>query len=102
MTWHDALASDLVEDDDVVGVKVADKEIAIYRVDGRIYATSNICTHGDALLSEGWVDEGCIECPLHQGRFDITTGKGQGAPISVDLQTFAAKEDSGRIFVELP
>lgn len=102
MAWHEALEGRLVEENDVVGVTVAGKEVALYRVDGRIHATSNICTHGDALLSEGWVDDGCIECPLHQGRFEIATGKGQGAPISVDLQTYVAKEEDGRIFVAMP
>lgn len=101
MGWHEVLEGQLVQENDVVGVKVDGRDVALYRVEGRIYATSNICTHGDALLSEGWVDDGCIECPLHQGRFEIATGKGQGTPISVDLETYAVKEECGRIFVEM-
>ena len=100
MAWHRACEARLVQESEVVGVEVADRKIAVYRLAGRIYATNNICTHGDALLSDGWVDDGCIECPLHQGRFDIATGKGQGAPITVDIETYAAEEKDGWIHVE--
>jgi nitrite reductase/ring-hydroxylating ferredoxin subunit len=101
MAWHKVFETRLLKEDEVVGVKIVDEDVALYRVGGRVYATHNVCTHGEALLSEGWVDDGCIECPLHQGRFEIATGKGQGSPISVDLKTYAVKEDSGWIHVEV-
>jgi nitrite reductase/ring-hydroxylating ferredoxin subunit len=71
-------------------------------VDGRYYATSNICTHATAFLTEGWLEGTLIECPLHAGQFDIRDGKGQGAPISCDLQTFPVRTEGGdvEIFVE--
>jgi len=42
--------------DSVIGVKAGDLDVALYNIDGQIYATHNICTHAQALLSEGWLD----------------------------------------------
>jgi naphthalene 1,2-dioxygenase system ferredoxin subunit len=88
-----------VETDDVIAVKVGEQEIAIYNVDGEYYATSNICTHQYARLSEGFVIDGVIECPLHQGRFDIANGKPKGAPVHVPLCTFPVKVEGTDIHV---
>jgi nitrite reductase/ring-hydroxylating ferredoxin subunit len=101
MAWQRAAELKSIEEDGVIGVDIADRKIALYRIAGKVYATDNICTHAYALLSDGFVEDGCIECPLHQGRFDIATGKGQGAPIDVDLQTFPVKEEDGWALVEV-
>ena len=42
---------------------------------GRFYATADRCTHEEASLSDGWIQDGTIECPRHQGFFDIVSGK---------------------------
>jgi nitrite reductase/ring-hydroxylating ferredoxin subunit len=102
MAWFRAAELMTIEEDNVIGVEVGGRNIALYRVGGKIYATDNICTHAYALLSDGYVEDGCIECPLHQGRFDIATGKGQGAPIAADLETFSVKEEDGWALVDVP
>ena len=56
--------------------------------DGEIFATDNICTHAYAKLSDGWIERGEIECPLHAGRFDIRTGKATAPPCADDLKTY--------------
>ena len=86
---------------DMVGVKVGDKLIALYNVAGRIYATDNVCTHAFALLSDGWLDGSEIECPLHAGRFDVTTGKGLGPPIPSDIRTYETRIVGDRIEIDL-
>ncbi len=43
-----------------------------------------------------------IECPKHNGRFDYRTGKGLRAPVCVDLQTYPAKAEGGRVLVQVP
>jgi nitrite reductase/ring-hydroxylating ferredoxin subunit len=101
MAWHRAAELTSIEEDNVIGVEVEGRNIALYRVAGKVYATDNICTHAYALLSDGYVEDGCIECPLHQGRFEISTGKGQGAPIAKDLQTFPVKEEEGWALVDI-
>ena len=78
-------------DGDVLGVSVGEEQIALYNLNGEIYATSNICTHAFALLSDGWLDGEVIECPLHAGRFEVKTGKGLGPPIPCDIKTYPVR-----------
>src|SRR5271170_6853968 len=91
-----------VGEGEVLGVEIGDKSIALYNLDSEIYATDNICTHAFALLSDGWLDGDCIECPLHSGRFEIKTGKGLGAPIPCDLKTFPVRVVGDEVQVQLP
>jgi len=102
MGWeHLANTSDF-ERRSVVGRASDSRLIAIYRVDGTYYATSDICTHASARLSQGEVVDGYIECPLHFGLFDIATGKAQGAPVVRDLITFPVKLVGTKILVDVP
>jgi naphthalene 1,2-dioxygenase system ferredoxin subunit len=76
---------------EILGVEVGQKSIALYNVDGKIYATDNICTHAFAMLSDGWLDGDCIECPLHAGRFDVKTGKALGPPVEEDIKVYPVR-----------
>ena len=99
--WIDAAAQADVPEGDVIGVMVAGKDIALYEVGGEVFATDNICTHGHARLSDGFL-EGCeIECPLHQGRFDICTGKALCAPLTEGIKTYAVRIDNMRVMLKL-
>lgn len=99
--WVDACSIDDVEEEDVLGVKIGDISLAVYNVEGEFFATSDICTHGQACLSEGIVIDDVIECPLHQGRFKIQSGKALSAPVSEALKTFPTKIGNGRVFVNI-
>ncbi len=72
--WIDVTAAEAVPEDDVIGIDIAGKSLALYQVEGEIYATDNICTHGNARLCDGFLEGHEIECPLHQGKFDIRNG----------------------------
>jgi nitrite reductase/ring-hydroxylating ferredoxin subunit len=95
-----ASRSDLAEGD-VIGVEVAGHPIALYNVDGAIFATDNICTHAYARLSDGWLDGELIECPLHAARFDVRTGKVLDPPATEDLQTYPTRVVDDEIEVKL-
>lgn len=83
-----AKVSDL-EEETVLRVTVEGiGEVALYQVDGQYYATENLCTHGEAALSEGEVMDGRIYCPLHGGSFDIKTGEAVDSPCIIDLETY--------------
>ena len=88
-----------IDEDDLIQVKVEDELIAVYNVSGNFYASSDICTHEYACLSDGFVIDGVIECPLHQGCFEIATGKAMGAPVDVDLKTYSVKVEGEDIFI---
>jgi len=86
----------------IIGVKAGDLDVALYNIDGQLYATHNVCTHAQALLSDGWLEGDVIECPLHGGRFEVKTGKGLGAPITCDLKTFPVRVEGDAIQVNVP
>ena len=99
--WVKAADRSALGDGEVIGVIVAGHEIALYDMDGALHATDNICTHAYAKLSDGWMERGEIECPLHAGRFDIKTGKATAAPCVDDIKIYPARVEGGEIQVKL-
>ena len=100
-TWTDVAALDALPKDDVIGILVAGKEIALYAVEGEVYATDNLCTHGAARLSDGFLEGREIECPLHQGKFDVCTGTAMCAPLTQNIRIYPARIENNRIFLNL-
>ncbi len=101
MAWIKVASTADLENGDVISVRAGDAQVALYRDADEIFATDNICTHQYALLSDGYFDDGCIECPLHQATFDIRTGKAMCAPATKDLRTYPVKVESGDVLVEV-
>ncbi len=99
-TWHSVAAKDDVAPDEPIKVEVGDTEIALFNVDGEIFATSNICTHAFASMVHGFQEGDEIECPLHEGRFSIKTGEALCPPVSEGLRTFEVKIEDGKVLVK--
>ncbi len=101
--WVRVAAAADVAEGQALGVRVGDKEIAVYHLPGGDFcATDNVCSHEYALLTEGWMENGCIECPLHAAQFDIRTGKALSAPADEDLAVFEVKVEGGDVLVKIP
>ncbi|MDP4299361.1 non-heme iron oxygenase ferredoxin subunit [Leptothrix discophora] len=100
-TWHDALAFDELPVDDVLGLSVAGRDIAVYTVGDEVYATDNLCTHGHARLCDGFLEGHEIECPLHQGRFDVRSGAPLCAPLTVGVRSHPVKVEGTRVWLQL-
>jgi 3-phenylpropionate/trans-cinnamate dioxygenase ferredoxin component len=99
--WHLAGSASSFEDEDVEQIKVGPLAIAVYRAKGEFYATQDLCTHEHAFLSDGVVIDCIVECPFHQGRFDVRNGKPMGAPVIVPLKTYPVKVVDGQIYVQV-
>ncbi len=99
--WIDFYAQGDVPEGDSVGIDFEGKNLALFSVGGIVFATDNICTHGNARLCDGYLEGYEIECPLHQGRFDIRTGKAMCAPLTADIKTYPIKIVDGRVFIDL-
>jgi p-cumate 2,3-dioxygenase ferredoxin subunit len=76
-------------------------KVALYRVDGAIYATADMCTHGGASLSEGIIDGKIVECTFHFGTFDVTTGEPTGMPCEIPLKTYPVAIVDGKVQIEV-
>jgi len=75
--------------------------IAVYNLGGEFFATDDNCTHGNASLAEGEIEDGNVYCPFHDGAFDIRTGEAIVPPCSVSVQTYQLRVDGDSLFILL-
>ena len=79
-------------------VTVAGKDIALFNVDGSIYATENSCLHQGMSLGTSALDGKIVTCRGHGWRYDVTTGSTIQVP-GYGVSTFPVKVVDGRIMV---
>ena len=99
--WVMAASLDAVPDGDVIGVEANGRDIALYGVDGEVYATDNTCTHAHARMCDGFLEGHEIECPLHQGRFDVRTGKALCAPLTENIRIYPVRIEDGKVYLAI-
>ncbi|MFM2262254.1 MAG: hypothetical protein RI959_930 [Pseudomonadota bacterium] len=99
--WTDVCQLNDIDDEDVMRFDHGGHTYAIYRYDDKVYATDGLCTHEKIHLADGLVMEHVIECPKHNGRFDIRDGRALGAPVCVNLKTYAARVVDGQVQIAL-
>ena len=102
MGWHEVPEAQALGEEEAIGVEVGGQAVALCRSGGTLHAIHNVCTHQYALLSDGYVEDGCIECPLHQGRFDLKTGAPKGPPVTEPVRVYRVRTEGGKSYVELP
>lgn len=83
-------------------VTAGGKTIALYNIGGTFHATEAYCTHGHALLTEGYIEGGIVECPMHGGTFEIASGAPKGPPCTTALISFPVKLEADQVLVGLP
>jgi len=100
--WVEVCGVEEIDEEDVIRFDHGERTFAVYRtLDDEFYATDGLCTHEQVHLADGLVIDTIIECPMHQGRFDIRDGKAKGAPVCVDLKTHPTKVEAGTVFIGL-
>lgn len=99
--WINVAALADVPDDDVIGLVAMGRDVALYKVEGEVFATDNLCTHGNARLSDGFLEDGQIECPLHQGRFCVKSGEALCAPLTENIRVYPVRIEGERILLNL-
>lgn len=94
---------DALSDGEAIKVDGPSTAIAVFRVNGELYALNDRCTHGNASMSEGYVeDDGTVECPLHAARFCLKTGAALCQPATEALTTFPVARVDGAVYVDVP
>jgi 3-phenylpropionate/trans-cinnamate dioxygenase ferredoxin subunit len=99
--WHLVCAVEEIDEEDVLRFDHGARTFAVYNTPKGFHATDGHCTHEKAHLADGLVIGDIIECPLHQGRFHIPSGKAKSAPVCVDLKCYPVKVEGGRVFIQL-
>ena len=91
---------DDVDEDEPYRAEVDGFAYAVFKVGDAIFVTVDLCSHGPGLLSDGYV-EGCqVECPFHQGRFDLRTGLPTEAPCEIAIKTWSPILQDGSIYID--
>jgi 3-phenylpropionate/trans-cinnamate dioxygenase ferredoxin subunit len=100
--WIEVCGVDDIDQEDVMRFDRGDQTFAIYRSpDDKYYATDGLCTHERIHLADGLVMDDTIECPKHNGRFDYRTGAAKGAPVCINLKTYAVKVEGGKVLMDI-
>ena len=100
--WIDACGLDDIEEEGVRRFDHAGRSYAIYRMAGdEVFCSDGHCTHEAVHLSDGLLMDYEIECPKHSGVFDVRTGEAKRLPACVNLRTYEARAEAGRIKVRL-
>lgn len=102
VNWVVACAVADLAPESAIGFDHGRDSYAIFRTKSGYYATDGYCTHELASLADGSVIGEVIECPLHQGRFDIRTGKALSEPVEVALRTYPVKVEGDKVMIGLP
>jgi 3-phenylpropionate/trans-cinnamate dioxygenase ferredoxin subunit len=76
--------------------------VAVFNADGELFAIDDTCTHQDASLSEGWLEDCMVECPLHAASFDLRTGRPTGPPAKRPVRTYPVLVEDGVVYVDAP
>ena len=90
-----------LEVDEVIRFDHENRTFCIYQLKDGFYATDGVCTHEAVHLEDGLVMDGEIECPMHQGIFDIKSGKAISPPACHDLKTYNVKVEEEKIYIKL-
>ncbi len=78
---------------------VNEVDIAVFKVDGNIYAVSNICPHQHtALIYDGIIEKDCVSCPVHGWTFNLQTGKKTSG--SSGLEVYSSKIIGEKLFIK--
>lgn len=76
--------------------------LAIYCLGNEVFATADICTHGEASLSEdGYIEDGKVICSWHDGAFDIRTGAPCRMPCMDPVRSYPVTIEGDEVFVEV-
>lgn len=89
-------------DGESTAIAVGDLELAVYRIADQVYASDIFCTHGGGRLCDGFLDGYAIECPLHQGAFDVRDGTPVRLPAEEPLTTYPIEIEAGEVYVLRP
>ena len=99
LQWHQTIPFSQLDDEEPTQIRIDGKLIALCKLGDQAFAVDDVCTHEFAWLSDGIIENDCIECPLHQALFDIRTGKVLSPPALIDLAVYSVKIENGMIWV---
>lgn len=89
-----------LENNQVKKFEINDTKIALFKIEDNFYATSDTCTHAEASISEGEIEDDTITCPHHGAKFNIKTGAALTLPAMMPLETFEIKVEGNEVLIK--
>ena len=99
--WQDLIAVAALEEGWVTEVRLGSRRLAVYDTPSGVHVSLALCNHGGANLCDGYFDGHVIECPLHQGAFDVRDGRAISAPATRPMKVFQTRVEGGMVQVYL-
>jgi 3-phenylpropionate/trans-cinnamate dioxygenase ferredoxin component len=99
--WINVCKTDQLKKGEMIDFDYKDKRILLANLNGKIYATDRICTHAEADLSTGILNEEGVTCPLHLSTFNLETGVPLNLPAEKPLKTYNVKIEQNEIYVKV-
>lgn len=91
-----------VREGEGLAVSIDDLEpIAVFRVENQFFVTQDTCSHAKASLAKGWLEGFEVSCPVHEGRFDIRSGKPLCFPLTAPIAVFASEVRDDAVWADL-
>lgn len=99
--WIEVAKRDEIAPGQAKAVTVDDLMLALVNLDGEFFVVDNICTHAFAVLTEGPLVDGQLQCPLHGARFDVRTGAVTAPPAWEALRTYEVRVEGDAVLVRV-
>ncbi len=101
MAWHNVGTMALFSENQSVALSIAGKEVALFHVEGELYAIDNCCTHAGVPLHEGKIEEKCVICPRHGAKFSLQSGDALSLPAFTGVSTYPLRVTADKIEIEI-
>ena len=82
-------------------IEVAGHRVAVFRIDGQLYAIGDRCSHAEASLAAGEIFDHGVECPRHGSEFDVRTGEPHSLPATAPVATYSISEENDEVVLEI-
>jgi naphthalene 1,2-dioxygenase system ferredoxin subunit len=99
--WTDVAAEADLFEGAGIAVLTQGQDIALFSVEGEVFAIDNLCSHGNAKLCDGFVEGHHVECPFHQAQFSLRDGSVSCGPATEPVKSWPVKIENGRVFLRL-
>ncbi|MBI5880422.1 MAG: non-heme iron oxygenase ferredoxin subunit [Chloroflexi bacterium] len=99
--FHKVAKTADVKDGQAKVVEIGDTRVLLCKVEGRICAIADICTHDGGPLGEGDLDGHEIICPRHGARFDVRTGAVLSFPAIMPVDAYPVMVDGDDVLVDV-
>jgi nitrite reductase/ring-hydroxylating ferredoxin subunit len=79
-------------------VWLGSERVAVFRHEGKVFATSNVCRHQGGPLGEGRIIDGCITCPWHGWQYRPADGTSP-PPFDERVETYRVRVQDDEVWI---